>query len=97
MGVAQGERAACGCGFGECAGRPPRREAAGLDGRVPRIALRSLSLPARRCGARAVHAAAACGSYGVPSRSMAQATLSSRSATERSERAWPWPRPRSAS
>ena len=75
----------------------PARPAAGLDGRAPRIALRSLALPARRCGARAVHAEAACGSYGVPSRSMAQATMRRRSATERSARAWPWPRPRRAS
>ena len=39
---------------------------------------------------------ARCGSKQVPSRSMAQATLSRRSATERSERACPWPRLRSA-
>ncbi len=39
---------------------------------------------------------ARCGSKQVPSRSMAQATLSRRSATERRERACPWPRLRSA-
>ena len=60
--------------------RPP-----GLDVRVPRIALRSLALP-WRCGARAVQTVAAGGSYSVPSRSAAQATISRRSATERSAR-----------
>ena len=39
---------------------------------------------------------ARCGSKQVPSRSMAQATLSRRSTTERRERACPWPRLRSA-
>ena len=37
-----------------------------------------------------------CGSKQAPSRSIAQATLSRRSATERRERACPWPRLRSA-
>ena len=76
---------------------PPDPQAARGDGRAPRIALRSLALPARRCGARAVQPVAACGSNNVRSRSMAQATLSRRSATERRARAWPWPRPRRAS
>ena len=52
--------------------------------------------PPRRCGARAVHARAWCGSNTVPSRSIAQATYSRRSATVRSARWWPWPRSRSA-
>ena len=51
----------------------------------------------RRRGDWPAHARAACGSNSVPSRSMAQATLRRRSATERRERAWPWPRRRSAS
>ena len=51
---------------------------------------------ARVLRVHAVTFPARCGSKQVPSRSMAQATLSRRSATERSERACPWPRLRSA-
>ena len=51
-----------------------------------------------RSWVRDVHAAvsARCGSKQARLRSMAQATLSRRSATERKVLAWPWPRARSA-
>ena len=44
--------------------------------------------------AQAAPIPARCGSNRTPSRSIAQATFSSRSATERRARAWPWPRVR---
>ena len=62
--------------------------------------LQASSIPSgRNCRPAPAHVAATrtrCGSKHAPSRSIAQATLSSRSATERRARACPWPRARSA-
>lgn len=81
--------------------RQPSRTTADAVSRPPTVSrwpprLPCYVRPTRLDQAAGVRPTRCSGSYGVRSRSIAHATLSSRSDTVRSARPWRWPRPRSS-